>query len=106
MLCRRCKVILRQSQCFIGLYILFQALIELLDQVEDVISVEPQCEEKIASHCHDGPAKPTAVLQKLAENFCSSDQRKESTINFLVLEVCQLFSYVNRPFMRIMISLL
>ncbi|TMW88814.1 hypothetical protein EJD97_018033 [Solanum chilense] len=66
-----------------------KALIELLDQVEDVISVEPQCEEKIASHGHDGPAKPTAVLQKLAENFCSSDQKKESTINFLVLEVSE-----------------
>ncbi|KAG5627158.1 hypothetical protein H5410_012376 [Solanum commersonii] len=66
-----------------------KALIELLDQVEDVISVEPQCEEKIASHGHDGPAKPTAVLQKLAENFCSSDQRKESTIYFLVLEVSE-----------------
>ncbi|XP_049368809.1 DNA replication ATP-dependent helicase/nuclease JHS1 [Solanum verrucosum] len=66
-----------------------KALIELLDQVEDVISVEPQCEENIASHGHDGPAKPTAVLQKLAENFCSSDQRKESTIYFLVLEVSE-----------------
>lgn len=99
MLCRRFKVILRQSLCLIGLYILFQALIELLDQVEDVISVEPQCEEKIASHGHDGPAKPDTVLQKLAENFSSSDKTKEPTIYFLVLEVCQLFSYVNRSFM-------
>ncbi|KAM3303991.1 hypothetical protein P3S67_015023 [Capsicum chacoense] len=67
-----------------GLYILFQALIELLDQVEDVISFEPQCEEKIVSHGHDGPAKPTATLQKLAENDCTSDQRKELIIYFLV----------------------
>lgn len=65
------------------------ALIELLDQVEDVISVEPQCEEKIASHSLDGPAKPAAVLQNLAEIFCASDQRKESTIYFLVLEVSE-----------------
>ncbi|PHU30986.1 hypothetical protein BC332_03079 [Capsicum chinense] len=66
-----------------------KALIELLDQVEDVISVEPQCEEKIASHGHGGPAKPAAVLQKLAENVSASDQRKESTIYFLVLEVSE-----------------
>ncbi|KAF3620726.1 hypothetical protein FXO37_33130 [Capsicum annuum] len=48
------------------------ALVELLDQVEDVISVEPQCEEKIVSHGHDGSAKPTAILQKLAENICTT----------------------------------
>ncbi|CAN4126033.1 unnamed protein product [Withania somnifera] len=65
-----------------------KALIELLDQVEDVISVDPHCEEN-ASHGRDGPAKPAAVLQKLAENFCASDQRKESTIYFLVLEVSE-----------------
>ncbi|XP_060219092.1 DNA replication ATP-dependent helicase/nuclease JHS1 [Lycium barbarum] len=66
-----------------------KALIELLDQVEDVISVETKCEETIASHDHDGPAKPAAVLQKLTENICASDQRKESTIYFLVLEVSE-----------------
>lgn len=73
-----------------------KALIELLDQVEDVISVEPQCEEKIASHGHDGPAKPDTVLQKLAENFSSSDKTKEPTIYFLVLEVSEKHGQVEK----------
>lgn len=42
-------------------YILFQALIELLDQVEDVISVEPKSKEKVA-HSHDEPAKPASIV--------------------------------------------
>ncbi|XP_019235818.1 PREDICTED: LOW QUALITY PROTEIN: DNA replication ATP-dependent helicase/nuclease DNA2-like, partial [Nicotiana attenuata] len=57
--------------------------------LEDVINVEPNCEEKVASHSHDEPAKPAAILQKSAEIFCARDQRKESTIYFLVLEVSE-----------------
>lgn len=55
--------------------------------LEDVINVEPKCEEKVTSHSHDEPANPAAILQKSAEFFCARDQRKESTIYFLVLEV-------------------
>ncbi|XP_070051803.1 DNA replication ATP-dependent helicase/nuclease JHS1 isoform X4 [Nicotiana tomentosiformis] len=57
--------------------------------LEDVINVEPKCEEKVASRSHDEPAKPAAILQKSAESFCARDQRKESTIYFLVLEVSE-----------------
>lgn len=76
-----------------------QALIELLDQVEDVISVE-------SSSCKDGKShldverfpKADLVVHRPTTNSAENRSTTDSNINFLVLEVCtNTLSLINSP---------
>lgn len=71
------------------LFISLQALIELLDEVEDVISVEHQL-RKDNEAVLDAERSPKAdlVANHLTSNSDDSKYSKDSDSSFLVLEVC------------------
>lgn len=66
----------------------FQALIELLDQVEDVISVEESVCDGLEAHSEIEKSNESAsALRIQVTNSKSMDKDKVSNLHFLVLEV-------------------
>lgn len=80
------KYIFNAQICYL---ISSQALIELLDQVEDVISVESSFSKDDESHL-DAERCPKADIdvRTLTANSEENRPTADSSLNFLVLEVC------------------
>lgn len=80
------------------MYISSQALIELLDQVEDVISVESSLCKDDESHIDaERCSKADLVVRSSPTNSEENSSTSDSNFNFLVLEVCTNTFYLSIP---------
>lgn len=98
------RYILNAQTCYL---VSSQALIELLDQVEDVISVESSLSKDDESHLDpERCPKADPVVRRSTANSEENRSTADSNLNFLVLEVCtNTFLHINSSCMGYEVSL-